>query len=111
MNRSHTVLIGCGAQAKYALDIFSLLNVTVDSVLDPIGHKTNSYLGEHLIEDAETFLDLLPDNESGQTLSVLVCLSDNLLKSEYYARMASKATFTTQPNGTQMFLIHHEQLV
>jgi len=92
MKTSFVTLIGCGAQAKYALDIFSLLDIKVASIFDPIGKKINTTLGDHLIKDPVTFFSALMERGRDNLPHVLVCMSDNSLKSEYYHRLESRVT-------------------
>jgi acetyltransferase EpsM len=44
------IIIGCGAQAKYALETFQLGDRTVSKILDPIGEKVGQTVGGIRIE-------------------------------------------------------------
>lgn len=83
MEKSPILLIGCGAQAKYALEIFSLMNLELDRIFDPIGGKIGKRLGQHTIESYESLKNELikkPDQKFG----ALLCISDNTMKEDIF---------------------------
>lgn len=95
MKASSVILIGCGAQAKYALDIFGLTGRTVSRLLDPMGAKVGMRIGNHTIESAGTFLDSLKSHGKGDSGDDgLVCLSDNRSKAIYFREMENYFNIT-----------------
>ena len=84
MNQANTkhIIIGCGAQCKYALDIFSRTGAAVEAILDPIGGKTGGQLNGlpiSRLDRAEilTFLGFLAELD-GNIPRALECFKNTL---------------------------------
>jgi len=92
MKKLPLVLIGCGAQAKYALDIFSLKGHNAFCILDPIGGKIGQKLGGHVIESLENFKNLMDNDGDAFNYDVLICLSDNHLKADLFEKVSRTNT-------------------
>jgi len=95
MANPHVILIGCGAQAKYALDIFSRTGQTVSHLFDPIGEKIGQRLCNITIKSAKAFQTHLLSAEGKYDDSVaLICLRDNKLKAKYFKRIENRIKIT-----------------
>lgn len=92
MNKSPIILIGCGAQAKYALEIFSKMNKTVARIFDPIGKKVGKQIGQHKIKDYASFTSGLTKNQDQEYL-VLLCISDNRLKESIFNKTSQNLRY------------------
>jgi len=82
MDKYKIALIGCGAQAKYAVEIMRLTGRSVAAVFDPLGKKVGGGVGGCVIEpfEGETTLNALDDS-----YGVIVCAADADLKRELFA--------------------------
>lgn len=93
MSCTPVTLIGCGAQAKYVMEILEKTSSTVQEVLDPIGQGVGDILGDFTIgafNEAE-FLRSLQEKREKQC--IIICLSDNRLKGELYNKLEKFAEF------------------
>lgn len=87
-------LLGCGAQAKYAMETFFRTNREVSVIYDPIGGKVGHTWEGFLIRpmSEETGLPALSEEELA-ALCVLPCVSSNRLKKELFARFEPHVQF------------------
>jgi hypothetical protein len=90
MNPSNIILIGCGAQAKYALDIFSYGNLQVSHVFDPVGNKIGRMINGYHIEDFKAFKSRMNTWDSKVKKSIVICLKDNQKKAELFNLLKNK---------------------
>ncbi len=76
------IIIGCGAQCKYILDIFSKTGAIVETILDPIGRKVGHEINGLPIQsfNRERIQKWLKTGN----YSVIIGISDNLLKRKTY---------------------------
>jgi acetyltransferase EpsM len=90
MSNLPITLIGCGAQAKYAIEIFARTGRLVSRVLDPLGYRVGEQLGDVSIEPFN--LSLLIQNKRCTKInsSVLICLSDNKIKRDIFRKIDNK---------------------
>ena len=94
MSRQAVVLIGCGAQAKYCWEIFSILNRPVIRVLDPIGKKVGSkFYG--LPVEAYSKESLLALGSGEDNFEVAVCASDTALKDEIMGSIENQVSLAS----------------
>jgi sugar O-acyltransferase (sialic acid O-acetyltransferase NeuD family) len=83
------IIIGCGAQCKYVLDIFSKTGAVAEAVLDPIGKKAGGQINGIPIRrfDLEETRELL--KQAGR--AVIIGVSDNRMKMELFHLLAPAA--------------------
>ncbi len=83
-------LIGCGAQAKYVLEILTITDGTLMQILDPIGHQIGEKIDRYTIgEFNET--DFLSSLQEKRCISI--CLSDNRLKKRFFRKFEKTVDF------------------
>ncbi len=85
-------LIGCGPQAKYALETFAKTKIKVAEIFDPIGGKLGTRLDRF---DIKPFSDLeeLLKNKNSKPVDALICLSDNRLKDKLFNQLKDRMDF------------------
>ncbi|MEW6078979.1 MAG: NeuD/PglB/VioB family sugar acetyltransferase [Thermodesulfobacteriota bacterium] len=83
------IIIGCGAQCKYVLDIFSKTGAKAEAILDPIGKRAGGQINGIPIRrfDPEEIRELLKDERR----AVIIGVSDNHLKMELFNLLAPLA--------------------
>ena len=76
------IIIGCGAQCKYVLDIFSETGAKTEAILDPIGKKAGGQINGIPIRrfDPAEVRELL----KAESRAVIIGVSDNRLKMELF---------------------------
>ncbi len=86
------IIVGCGAQCKYALDIFSQTGRAVEAILDPVGKKAGENFEGLPIRlfDKAKFQEQLKKSRH----SVIICVSDNTLKKRLFDLLGQTAEFT-----------------
>jgi len=82
------ILIGCGAQAKYVLDILNFRKymhnqLQVERVLDPVGHNVSNFLKNFNIEKYDR--KKIPNHRQ-----VGLCIASVQKKYEIYSELSSK---------------------
>lgn len=86
------IILGCGAQCRYALDVFSITSQAVETVLDPIGEKSGQSVGGLVIglfDRKKVQEQFIPGRHV-----VLIGISNNPLKKELYDLLKRFAEFT-----------------
>ncbi len=86
------ILIGCGAQAKYVLDILSYHNETVSHIFDPIGKRQGEKIQNINIESITNLFELLtlqPQNN----IEAIICISNNKHKEKLYNKFNRHLTW------------------
>jgi acetyltransferase EpsM len=84
------MLIGCGPQAGYAVEILARTDRKVSRVFDPIGHRVGEQIGDIKVESFEPALLVQDQQGNRPKLHVLVCLRDNKLKSSLFRQLENK---------------------
>jgi acetyltransferase EpsM len=87
------ILIGCGAQAKYTMEILERTDRTVLQVLDPIGRRLGENLGGLPIEAFNETDFLRSYQEKREKHYMSICVSDNRLKKELFNNLKEIAEF------------------
>jgi acetyltransferase EpsM len=86
-------VIGCGAQAKYVMEIFARTGRVVSQVLDPIGGKVGKRMGGISI-DAFSIEDFLRIRQYSHVKArVIVGLADNRQKSHIFNALHEKTEY------------------
>lgn len=100
VNTRNIIIIGCGAQCKYAMDIFSETGVAVETILDPIGEKAGQHFDGLPISlfDGTKIQEQLKNGRQ----AVIICVSDNLLKKKLFNLLEPSAEIANavHPAGT-----------
>ncbi|MDY6986980.1 MAG: hypothetical protein SWQ30_02890 [Thermodesulfobacteriota bacterium] len=91
MASKDTILIGCGPQAKYALENLRLTDMHVRRVFDPIGRKVGERIGQFGIEPFSSFRSVIDTDKD--RINALICLSDTRLKEEIFHRIRNDVCF------------------
>jgi len=96
------IIIGCGAQCKYAINTFIKTGKKIERVLDPIGDKKGTYIDQFLIGlfDKKEFDKQINSIESNR--SVIICASNNEIKKDIYFYFKGKIPFSNSihPDST-----------
>jgi len=90
MVSEQTILIGCSPQARYALETFNRMNISVYQIFDPVGEKVGQKIHQFTVKP---FTELDNELENGNRINALICLSDNKLKQTFYNRLNHKVNF------------------
>lgn len=85
------IIIGGGAQCKYAMDIFSRTGKTVEAILDPIGKMVGKSMDGIPITPFDMEELCLQLKQARR--KVIVCLSDNRQKKEIFCSLEPIADF------------------
>ena len=86
------IIIGCGAQAKYVLEIFQLGKRRVSVILDPVGGKIGQKLGGVQIEAFDP-RRLVPQTDKSRRPQAIVCASDPVQKCALMGAVAGAVDF------------------
>ena len=95
MHGKSVILIGCGAQAKYAIDIFAQTNRSVSQVFDTIGRKAGQRVGDFTIESFNMSEFLMNQSSIKEKHSISLCVSNNKLKSDLYRKLEKSSDFVS----------------
>lgn len=92
MGPKSVFLVGCGPQAKYALETLGKTGIKVAEIFDPIGGKIGNRLNRFDIKPFSDFEGLLKDSNN-EPARALICLSDNRLKENLFNRLKHAVEF------------------
>lgn len=86
MSVNPVTLIGCGAQAKYVMEILARTDRAILQVLDPIGRRIGEKIGVFTIQPLKEADFLLGSQENRVNCCIAICLSDNRFKGELFKK-------------------------
>lgn len=89
------IIIGCGAQCKYAINTFLKTGKKIAKILDPIGGKKGTYIDQFLIEQFDKKVFNQHINRQKNSQSAIICVSDNKLKKNIYFDLNGNIPFSS----------------